>query len=69
MRHAVKMLTKTLRDHERRAGIVDFDRFSPISDLVEMPDGTVMHKDDVPRLKPPTVALSPHARQEHGDDR
>lgn len=55
VRQAVKMLTKALRDHERKAGIVEVDGFSPISELVEMPDGTVMHKDDAPRLKPPNV--------------
>ncbi len=46
VRQAVKMLTKALRDHERKAGIVEVDGFTPISDLVQLPDGTVMHKDD-----------------------
>jgi hypothetical protein len=46
VRQAVKMLTKALRDHERKAGIVEADGFTPISDLVELPDGTVAHKDD-----------------------
>jgi hypothetical protein len=48
VRQALKMLTKALRDHERKAGIVEVDGFTPISDLVQLPDGTVMHKDDVP---------------------
>ncbi len=43
---AVKMPTKALRDHERKAGIVEADGFTAISDLVELPDGTVAHKDD-----------------------
>lgn len=56
VRQAVKMLTKALRDHERKAGIVEAAEFSqgaeygftPITELVQLPDGIVAHKDDVP---------------------
>ena len=48
VRQAVKMLTKALRDHERKAGIVEVDGFTPINELVQLPDGALMHKDDVP---------------------
>ena len=41
-------MNEALRDHERKAGIVEVDGFTAISDLVQLPDGTVMHKDDVP---------------------
>ena len=51
VRHAVKMLTKALRDHERAAGIVEAtDGLTPIDDLVELDDGTVVHKDDERRV-------------------
>jgi hypothetical protein len=30
------------------------DGFTPISDLVELPDGTVMHNDDAPQVQPLT---------------
>ncbi len=48
VRQAVKMLTKALRDHERKSGIYEAHGTTPISELVELPDGTVAHKDDVP---------------------
>lgn len=56
VRQAVKTLTKALRDHERKAGIVEAPEFTaaaeygftPINELVQLPDGTVAHKDDVP---------------------
>ena len=51
VRQAVKMLTKALRDHERAAGIVEAtDGLTPIDDLVELDDGTVVHKDDERRV-------------------
>ena len=51
VRQAVKMLTKALRSHESKAGIVEADAptwLTPISELVELADGTVCHRDDAP---------------------
>ena len=51
VRQAVKMLTKALRAHERKAGIVEEEAptgLTPISELVELADGTVCHRDDAP---------------------
>ena len=56
VRQAVKMLTKALRAHDRKSGVVEAPEFSvsaeygftPITDLVQLTDGTVAHKDDVP---------------------
>jgi hypothetical protein len=54
VRQAVKMLTKALRDHERMSGVVESSEFkesdnygfTKITDLVELPDGSVIHKGE-----------------------
>ena len=58
MRPAERVNVRTTQDIPASSGFTPTaDGFTPISDLVELTDGTVMHKDDMPRHEPPNEKL------------